>query len=273
MMVKKDTKEEGKVNEIKLDKKAQQALAYLSGIPSTEEEILTEIFTVTEEENTQFKELLNIWLRLQEAEIKEIGRTLLEVIQRLNLNNKKIRERLESAEYLNLVRKSFRNWSAAESEEKRILIRNLLVNGAIRFTSPNSALSMFIDWLDKYSEEHFQVIRTINQALPEGLTRKEIWLSLHNSFPPEDSAEADMFKMLILDLTTGYVIRQPREKDFYGKFIRAKPVRSTVSEESLRTSLIFNDTKKYVLTELGKQFVLYTMKEISSEVEEVLSEP
>lgn len=251
-----------KKKEVKLDQKAQKALAYLSGIPSSEQETLTDMLTISREEETEFDRLLSIWLGLQEREIKEIGRTLIEVLQGLKLERKKVRDRIESPGYLRLVRKSFRNWSAAESEGKRVLIRNLLANAATRSTSPDFVLFMFIDWLDKYSDEHFLAMRKIYDALPGGLTRKEIWqqLNLDGSLPAEDSAEADMFKMLILDLSTGYVIRQPREKDFYGSFVRSKPVRAvTATTESRSTA--FDDTKKYILTELGKQFVYYTMEE------------
>lgn len=226
----------------------------------------------------EFNRLLSIWLRLQESEIQEIGKTVIEILQRLKLASKKVRDRLESPEYLALIRKSFRNWSAAESEEKRILIRNLLVNATTRTTSPDTTLSMFIDWLDNYSEEHFQVVRAIYHALPIGLARKEIWQTLNpgRKIPGEDTAEADMFKMLILDLSTGYVIRQPREKDYFGRFVRAKPARVAVSNRFPETISAFDDSKKYVLTELGKQFVFYTLEEVPpeeiSEAEGILEE-
>lgn len=254
---------------VELDKKAQRALAYLSGIPPSEEEVLVEVLPLSETGEVEFNKLLSVWLKLQEVEIREIGKTLMEVLHRMNLTSKKVRERIESPNYLKLVRKSFRNWSAAESEQKRILIRNLLANAALRVTSPDFVLLMFIDWLDKYSDEHFQVIREIYKVLPQGLTRKEIWQRLYwdRKIPAEDSAEADMFKLLILDLSTGYVIRQPREKDFYGYFVRTKPARGVVPAAGIEynppaVSSAFDDTKKYVLTELGKQFVFYTIEEV-----------
>lgn len=251
---------------MKLDIRAQKALAYLSGIPESEEEALMEVLPLSKEGEAQFRKLLSIWLEFQKAEIKEIGKTLVEVLQRLKLSSKKVKSRIEESRYLSLVRKSFRNWSAAESEQKRILIRTLLVNAATKTTSPDFVLSMFVDFLNQYSEEHFQVVNTIYQALPTGLTRKEIWQVLNPGqvLPAEDSAEADMFKMLILDLTTGYMVRQPREKDFHGYFVRAKPIRITNGSEG--KTLAFDNTKKYVLTELGKQFVLYTMEEVPEEV-------
>jgi hypothetical protein len=84
----------------------------------------------SDHESDQFKKMLRMWLQMQQDEVEEIGRTLFEVMDRLNQNDERIRERIESKEYLSLVKKCFRDWSAAESEEKRILIRNLLANSA-----------------------------------------------------------------------------------------------------------------------------------------------
>ena len=67
--------------------------------------------------------------------------------------------------------------------------------------------------------------------------------------------------MLIGDLSLGRVIRQPRESDNMGRYRkrapRPKPVYKTTTLESP-----FEDTKQYVLTELGSQFVHYTMTEL-----------
>ncbi len=260
-MQKKDEKKQEQQEKLELDKDAQKALAYLSGISPTEVENIRElILPVTPEEHAVFDDLVRIWLRLQEDEIREIGTTLIEVLQCLGLKNKKVKSRIESPEYLRLVRKSFRNWSAVENEEKRVLIRNTLISAATKKTSPDYAISLFIDWVDRYSKEHITVLRHLYEASPAGLTRKELWLQMHKGIPSEDSAEADLYKMLILDLTMGYLIRQSREKDFYGKFVRAKPQKKTEEETNTRVST-FDDTKRYVLTELGKQFVSYILEE------------
>ncbi len=259
---------------MKLNKRAQQVLAYLSGIPSLEEEVFLELGSLSKEGEKEFVRMLAVWLKLQEEEIEEIGKTLTEVVSKLKLNSIKVRERVESLEYLRLVRKSFRNWSAAESEQKRILIRNLLIQASQRFTSPDEVLLMFVDLLDNYSDEHFEVLRRIYFSLPEGLTRYELWKETNHREPPaEDSAEADMFKMLILDLTTGYLIRQPREKDYYGHFIRSKPPWAVAPQENIQSTIAFDNTKKYVLTELGQQLMLYTKEEEEKEDNLELPEP
>jgi len=85
----------------------------------------------SEKEQDHFNRVAASWLQLQKDEIKEIGVTIAEILTRLDLNDEDIRKRIESPEYLSLLKKCFRDWSAAESEAKRILVRNLLSNAAV----------------------------------------------------------------------------------------------------------------------------------------------
>lgn len=220
----------------------------------------------SEKEQSHFNKIFTTWLKLQEEEIKEIGRTIIEVMIRLDQTDEKVQERIESPEYLKLIKKSFRDWSAAESEEKRVLIRNLLANSASTRICSDDVIRMFIDWISNYSEAHFAVIREIYQK--PGSTRQEVWQKIHGEQAREDSAEADLFKLLIYDLSSGHVIRQHREKDYHGNFIVRGPQkqnRSTPVGSRTATSA-FDDDKQYELTELGKQFVHYTMNEIVSKI-------
>jgi hypothetical protein len=57
---------------------------------------------------------------------------------------------------------------------------------------------MFINWIDVYSESHFAVIRKVYKN--PGTTRQEIWGAIHGAAVGENSAEADLFKLLIHDL-------------------------------------------------------------------------
>jgi hypothetical protein len=67
--------------------------------------------------------------------------------------------------------------------------------------------------------------------------------------------------MLIRDLSMGGVIRQPRESDYRGRFMKkTRPPRRVAASTTLESA--FEDTKQYVLTELGSQFVHYTMTEL-----------
>ena len=116
---------------------------------------------------------------------------------------------------------------------------------------------MFIKWIDTYSEIHFSVIRYIYKN--PGSSRRTIWLDVHGFVVREDSAEADLFKLLIHDLSTGHVIRQHRQKDYLGNFIKEAPKLRNQGSSSMLTSA-FEDERKYELTELGVQFVRYTAR-------------
>ena len=99
---------------------ARFALACLSGaIPIAGGVIGAAGGAWSEAEQDQFNKIFAAWLKLQEDEIKEIGQTLFEVFARIDQSDQKVRTRLESKEYLALLKKCFRDWSAAESEEMR----------------------------------------------------------------------------------------------------------------------------------------------------------
>ena len=100
----------------------------------------------SEKEQEAINRLFQAWLKLQERELKEIGLTLAEVMLRIDSASKDVRSRIESPEYLSLVRKCFRDWSAAESEAKRQLIRNLLVNAANSRITHDDVVKLFIKW-------------------------------------------------------------------------------------------------------------------------------
>jgi hypothetical protein len=80
--------------------------------------------------------------------------------------------------------------------------------------------------------------------------------------PREDSSQADLFRYLIRELSTGGVIRQPREANAAGQFMRKRPQRRPPGSGSTTMESTFEDTKPYVLTELGREFVHYTMNEV-----------
>ena len=151
-----------------------------------------------------------------------------------------------------------------DTDEKRKYVANLVTNAVGTKITSDDVIRLFIDWLDTYHEAHFAVIREIYQD--PGCTRFEIWDAVHGELPREDSAEADLFKMLIRDLSIGGVIRQRRATTAAGEFMR-KPRRRRAGPASSTMESAFENTKPYVLTELGKQFVHYTMSEIVPRIE------
>jgi hypothetical protein len=219
----------------------------------------------SEKDQRRINEIVQMWLKMQSDEIKEIGTTMFEVMARLDLEDERVRERLESPEYLRLIKKCFRDWSAAESEEKRVLIRNLLINAAGAHITTDDVVSLFVTWIDNYSEGHFKIIRAIYNH--DGSTRRDIWLRMNETtvLPRENSPEADLFKLLVQDLNMGHLIRQHRPVDHAGNFIKQQPIRRGSGGGQGFTSA-FDQAKRYELTGLGEQFVHYTMSEFVKKI-------
>ena len=84
----------------------------------------------SENEQEKVNRFFEHWVQMLQDELKEKEETIIEIMARLNLQDKAISERVESKEYQSLVKKTFREWSGAESEEKRVYIRNILANAA-----------------------------------------------------------------------------------------------------------------------------------------------
>lgn len=220
----------------------------------------------SETESEQVVNILKQWLQMLEDELREKGKTIAEVVARLDMQDENIQERIESPEYQGLLKKAFRNWSSIDSEFKRQRVRNILANAATSRTTSDDVVRLFLDWIDDYSDFHFEVIAEIYRT--PGVTRGEIWNNLNRSEVREDSAEADLFKLLIRDLSTGSVIRQYRETDYAGRFINKRPASRSKPGQAPRTAKsAFDQTEPYELTDLGKQFVHYAMNEITAKLE------
>jgi len=100
-----------------------------------------------------------------------------------------------------------------------------------------------------------------------GSTRGEIWEDLGKGPVREDSADADLFKLLVRDLSTGGIIRQHRETDYAGNFVAQRqrpPRRNSGGSRPLKSA--FDDTERYELTALGRQFVHYAMTELTIKI-------
>jgi hypothetical protein len=202
--------------------------------------------------------LLREWLQEHYEKLQILRATLESMVTRLEGFGEEVEKRITSEEYLNLVRKTFRQWDQADTAEKRRVLVQLITNAAGTRICSDDIIRLFLDWIDIYHEAHFAVIQEIYKN--QGPTRYDIWVAVYGEPVPRDnSAEADLYKMLIRDLSTGGVIRQPREADYQGRWRKKTNPRRT-SSGTLESA--FEDTKPYVLTELGKQFVHYTMTEL-----------
>ena len=221
--------------------------------------------TWSEHEQDRVNEFLKYRQQMFEKELAEQLETINEIMQRLAKIKQDVSERIKSTEFQGLVEKCFRNWSDINSQAKREFIRNILVNAAASTeSSPDEVVRLFIEWINQYSELHFLVISCIYRH-QDGISRGHIWQEIGKTTAREDSAEADLYKLLIRDLSTGGIIRQHRPTDYHGNFVKTaarKPKGSTRTLESA-----FDTSKQYVLTELGQQFVHYAMSDISTKIE------
>jgi hypothetical protein len=238
-------------------------LAALGSIPWVGGFISAAASLKTEENTLKIDSLQTKWLEEHEVKMKKLGETLKEISQGFERLGEAVDERIESEEYLDLVRKSFRTWDAADTDEKRKYVANLIGNASSTHICSDDVVRLFIDWLGLYHESHFAVIREIYK-LP-GVTRYNIWSVTHGAIPREDSAEADLYKLLIRDLSTGGVIRQARVTTTDGQFIKRRTAPKRAGSKTAESA--FESTKPYVLTELGKQFVHYTMNDVVTRIE------
>jgi hypothetical protein len=212
----------------------------------------------SEQEQEKVNKFFQQWLKMLEDEMGEKAQTVIEIMARLDMHDQKIADRVSSKEYQSLLKKAFREWSAAESEDKRKLVRNILANAAASSVVSDDVVRMFLEWLKNYSELHFTVIGAVYNSA--GITRAGIWQKIGRERVREDSADADLFKLLIRDLSTGSIIRQHRETDYAGNFVsRRAPKRSAGSPGQSTMKSAFDDGEPYELTQLGDQFVHYAM--------------
>jgi hypothetical protein len=203
-----------------------------------------------------------LWVQEHEQKLKELGLTLGDVFERFDSLGDEVQERIESDGYITLVRKTFRQWDQAETFEKKEMLKKLITNSGVVTLAQDDLVRLFLEWIEKYHEFHFAVIREIYRN-PQ-ITRKEIWENIRGDIPRDDSAEAHLFKLLISDLSLGEVIGQYKETDAYGNYLKKKPQKRT-NTSTLQSA--FEDTKPYVLTELGEQFVHYVMNDVAEQLE------
>lgn len=221
----------------------------------------------SEHEQEKVNNFLKHWIKMLEDEIHEKETTILEIMARLDIHDEQIAKRIESKEYQSLLKKTFREWSGAESEEKRVYIRNILSNAAASNITSDDVVRLFIDWLKMYSEMHFQVIAAVYNSA--GISRGSIWKKIGKEPVREDSAEAGLYRLLIRDLNLGGIIRQHRKKDAMGNFLKKVTQKRATSTHTGPKQLesAFDENDMYELSELGQQFVHYAMTDLPLKIE------
>jgi hypothetical protein len=219
----------------------------------------------SEGEQEKVNRFFKLWIQMLQDELKEKEQTIIEIMARLDLQDDAISERVESKEYQSLIRKTFREWSGAESKEKREYIRNILSNAAATRVTSDDVIRLFIDWINQYSEMHFQVISAIYNS--DGITRGQVWKKIGKGPVREDSADADLYKLLFRDLSTGGIIRQHREIDRFGNFVPNPQQHRPKGSGPKPLVSAFDEDEGYDLTALGQQFVHYAMTDLPLKIE------
>lgn len=218
----------------------------------------------SEQEQSRINEFLQAYIQMLREEMEEKHQTMADILIRLDVHDEKIAQRVETKEYQSLIRKAFRDWAGAESQKKREFIRNVLSNAASTDLTSDDVIRLFLDWLYRYSEFHLSVIAQIYKQ--PGITRLDIWHALGREPVREDSADADLFRLLIRELSVGGIIRQHKETDYHGNFIKPAPRKVPKGMASRTMVSAFEDDKPYVLTELGQQFVHYAMTDLPPKI-------
>lgn len=217
-----------------------------------------------DKEQNSSNELYEEWLKVHKVKIEDLMISLDEVAGRLESIPEAYESRIESEEYLTLVRRAFRSWDNAETKEKRQYIVNLISNSASTNICPDDLIRLYNDWLDSYHEIHFKIIRAVYQN--PGITRLGIWQTVSDTIPQDNSSEADLFRKLIRDLNMGGVIRNHREVTYNGQF-KKQVTRGKSKSSSGTMESAFENTKQLELSEMGSEFVHYTMNEVVKRIE------
>jgi hypothetical protein len=212
-----------------------------------------------EKEQGKVNLLMYRWVEEHEHAYRRLEDTVQKVIERIEQIGPSAQQRLDDEKFLGLVRRAFRVWDEATSEEKREYARRTVTHAAATKLCSDDLVRLFLQWIAQYDELHFRVIKVLYKQ--PGSTRADIWAQVHGEHVRENSAEADLFKLIISDLSLGRVLRQHRDTTHDGQFLAKTPPRSRQPRSAVLSSA-FDDDKPYVLTDLGGQFVHYVLNEV-----------
>jgi hypothetical protein len=241
------------------EKYARFIFAILGAIPWVGSIFAASAAIHAEKEQGTVNLLVYRWLEEHEHAYRRLEKTIHKIVERIEQIGPAAQQRLDDDKFLGLVRRAFQVWDEATSEEKREYVRRTVTNAAATKLCSDDLVRLFLQWIAQYDEVHFRVIKAIYGA--PGSTRADVWDEVHGEEVRENSAEADLFKLIIRDLSTGSVIRQHRDTTHDGQFLAPKRARTRQGRSAVMASA-FDDDKPYELTELGGQFVHYVLNEV-----------
>lgn len=243
-------------------KYARFVFAALGGIPWIGGLIAAGAAFTAEAEQEGVNSLMGGWIAEHRERIQDLERCLAELTEKFDGFGQEVQERVGSKPFASLTRRAFQSWERACTEEKRLLVKNVLGNAGATPLVEDDTVRTFMDWIDKYSEIHFKVMRAVYRHAHTGIGREDIWAEMGMPEATDDSAEADLFKVVIRDLSTGGVIRQYRQTTHDGQFVKKKP-KAKKGRASSTMKSPFDNREPYVLTELGKLFIHYAISDLA----------
>ena len=218
-----------------------------------------------EAEQDRINMLLALWIEEHRKKIEILFKTLEDIFSRFENFGEEIQARIESPEYLTLVRRAFTSWDQADTEEKRQMYKRLIINAGATALCEDDLVRLFISWIDSYHEAHFKVIREFFNN-PDGITRGQVWDNINKTTrPTDDSSKAGLYSYLTHQLNLGGIISLEKVVTESGRILKKQTPKTSSSPSRYRESP-FEDTKPYYLTELGKEFVHYVMKDAAKQI-------
>jgi hypothetical protein len=242
----------------KYEKYVRFSIAALSSIPWVGGVIGASAALHAEAEQGRANDLICQWLENHHDKINDLKATLEEIVDKAEKFGQATEARLDNAQYLSLVAQGFKVWDSANTTSKRDYVRRTLTNAATTTICSDDLVRLFLEWIERYDETHFRVIRVLFQN--RGATRGFIWDKIGGADVREDSADADLFKLLIADLSIGHVLRQIRQTNDKGQFLLKRRA-SRAGNKPTTLESAFEDTKAYELTAMGQQFATYVLSE------------
>ena len=236
-------------------------LVVLEGVPWVGSLIGAATALKSEIEQGEVNDLHSAWIDSHRSKIEELKSMISSIIDSAEKNSSQAGARLEEDSYLSLVRHGTRVWDTATSQEKRDHVRRILTNASVSKIVSDDLVRLFLHWIESYDEIHFRVIGVLHRS--QGMTRLVIWNEIDGRQVRENSNDADLYRMIIRDLSTGGVIRQHRTVTSGGQFLKKERRAGSTSISSTMKSA-FDNTEPYELTELGQMFVGYALNEPST---------
>jgi hypothetical protein len=204
----------------------------------------------------EVREILEDWLESLEHRVVLLRRDTNWLIGRIEELGDEAIVSAQRPEFLTLVRKAFMAWDRADSDSKRHYLVQLLVNHAGAPLTDDDVVRLFVDWIDRFDESHFRILRSVYRHRPANklIAGRELFGA---QLPVDASAKAGLFRELWRELNMGSLVRDARAIEG-GRFRRKETSRTPRGARSPYLDPTF-DEDEVELTELGSEFVQYVL--------------